>query len=292
MLQANLLRLVVLSALLAGGTGWANGGANDPFSAERYYSSPMKFVGEKVKVRVFKIEPRPNLTAADLGYVWFQATTDREGTEAFKIHVRVEQDEAEKFARNFQTDSRTGRLVDGIFGSRSSSTDLSREIATQVPYFLTIGDRAEIQQATGQVISGSLVVAPSPKKAEKIEAVATAAGPVEQPKTPTFSGPKLILVRSGALASLQLREAASVQTKAEVLEVRAQDGSLQTVIGKSSVLAVLPAPTPEASREKAAEAVELYEKVMEQHPEAEPLLAEAHRKWKEIAETAVVAANW
>ena len=68
MLQANLLRLVVLSALLAGGTGWANGGANDPFSAERYYSSPMKFVGEKVKVRVFKIEPRPNLTAADLGY--------------------------------------------------------------------------------------------------------------------------------------------------------------------------------------------------------------------------------
>jgi len=289
-MQANLLRLVVLSALLAGGTGWANGNANDPFSAERYYSSPMKFVGEKIKVRVFKIEPRPNLTAADLGYVWFQATTDREGTEAFKIHVRVEQDEAEKFARNFQTDSRTGRLVDGIFGSRSSSTDLSREIATQVPYFLTIGERAEIQQATGQVISGSLVVAPSPKKAEKIEAVATSAGAVEEPKTPTFSGPKLILVRSGGL-NLQLREAANVQSKAEVLEVRAQDGSLQTVIGKSSVLAVLPAPTPEASREKAAEAVELYEQVMERHPEAEPLLAEAHRRWKQIAETSIVAAS-
>jgi hypothetical protein len=183
-------------------------------------------------------------------------------------------------------------VVDGIFGSRSSSTDLSREIATQVPYFLTIGERAEIQQATGQVISGSLVVAPSPKKAEKIEVVATAAGVVDEPKTPTFSGPKLILVRSGALASLQLREAANVQSKAEVLEVRAQDGSLQTVIGKSSVLAVLPAPTPEASREKAAEAVELYEQVMERHPEAEPLLADAHRKWKEIAETAVVASNW
>jgi len=252
----------------------------------------MKFVGEKIKVRLFKIEPRPNLTAADLGYVWFQATTDRDGTEALKIHIRVEQEEAEKFARNFQTESRSGRLVDGIFGSRSSSTDLTKEIATQVPYFLTIGERAEIQQATGQVISGSLVVAPMPKKAEKIEAVATAAGPVEQPKTPTFTGPKLILVRSGALASLQLREAASVQSNAEVLEVRAQDGSLQTVIGKSSVLAVLPAPTPEASREKAAEAVELYEKVMEQHPEAEPLLAEAHRKWKEIAETAIVASSW
>ena len=252
----------------------------------------MKFVGEKIKVRVFKIEPRPNLTAADLGYVWFQATTDRDGTEALKIHIRVEQEEAEKFARNFQTESRTGRLVDGIFGSRSSSTDLTKEIATQVPYFLTIGERAEIQQATGEVISGSLVVTPTPKKAEKIETVATAAGPVEQPKPPTFSGPKLILVRSGALASLQLREAAKVESKAEVLEVRAQDGSLQTVIGKSSVLAVLPAPTPEASREKAAEAVELYEKVMEQHPESEPLLAEAHRKWKEIAETAVVASNW
>jgi len=291
-MQANLLRLVVLSLLLAGGTGWANGGGNDPFSAEKYYSSPMKFVGEKIKVRLFKIEPRPNLTAADLGYVWFQATTDRDGTEALKIHIRVEQEEAEKFARNFQTESRSGRLVDGIFGSRSSSTDLTKEIATQVPYFLTIGERAEIQQATGQVISGSLVVAPMPKKAEKIEAVATAAGPVEQPKTPTFTGPKLILVRSGALASLQLREAASVQSNAEVLEVRAQDGSLQTVIGKSSVLAVLPAPTPEASREKAAEAVELYEKVMEQHPEAEPLLAEAHRKWKEIAETAIVASSW
>ena len=291
-MQANLLRLVVLSALLAGGTGWANGGANDPFSAERYYSSPMKFVGEKIKVRVFKLEPRPNLTAADLGYVWFQGTTDREGTEAFKIHLRVEQENAEKFARNFQTESRTGRVVDGIFGSRSSSTDLSREIATQVPYFLTIGERAEIQQATGQVISGSLVVAPSPKKAEKIEVVATAAGVVDEPKTPTFSGPKLILVRSGALASLQLREAANVQSKAEVLEVRAQDGSLQTVIGKSSVLAVLPAPTPEASREKAAEAVELYEQVMERHPESEPLLAEAHRRWKELAQRALVAANW
>jgi hypothetical protein len=251
----------------------------------------MKFVGEKIKVRLFKVEPRPNLTAADLGYVWFQATTDRDGTEALKIHIRVEQEEAEKFARNFQTESRSGRLVDGIFGSRSSSTDLTKEIATQVPYFLTIGERAEIQQATGQVISGSLVVAPMPKKAEKIEAVATAAGPAEQPKTPTFTGPKLILVRSGALASLQLREAASVKSNAEVLEVRAQDGSLQTVIGKSSVLAVLPAPTPEASREKAAEAVELYEKVMEQHPEAEPLLAEAHRRWKQIAETAIVASS-
>ena len=290
-MQANLLRLVVLSALLAGATGWANGGANDPFSAERYYSSPMKFVGEKIKVRVFKIEPRPNLTAADLGYVWFQATTDRDGTEALKIHIRVEQEEAEKFARNFQTESRTGRLVDGIFGSRSSSTDLTKEIATQVPYFLTIGERAEIQQATGEVISGSLVVTPMPKKAEKIEAVATAAGPVEQPKPPTFSGPKLILVRSGALASLQLREAAKVESKAEVLEVRAQDGSLQTVIGKSSVLAVLPAPTPEASREKAAEAVELYEKVMEQHPDSEPLLAEAHRRWKELAAATVVTAS-
>ena len=290
-MQANTLRLVVLSALLAGAMGWSNGGANDPFSAEKYYSSPMKFVGEKIKVRVFKIEPRPNLTAADLGYVWFQATTDRDGTEALKIHIRVEQEEAEKFARNFQTESRTGRLVDGIFGSRSSSTDLTKEIATQVPYFLTIGERAEIQQATGEVISGSLVVTPTPKKAEKIETVATAAGPVEQPKPPTFSGPKLILVRSGALASLQLREAAKVESKAEVLEVRAQDGSLQTVIGKSSVLAVLPAPTPEASREKAVEAVELYEKVMEQHPESEPLLAEAHRRWKQIAATSVVTAR-
>lgn len=290
-MQANLLRLVALAVLLAGGSVWASGGPNDPFSAERYYSSPMRFIGEKIKVRVFKIEPKPNLTASDLGYVWFQATTNREGTEASKIHLRVEQEEAEKFVRNFQTESRTGRLVDGIFGSRSSSTDLSKEIATQVPFFLTIGERAEIQQATGQVISGSLIVAPSPKKVEKVEAVATAAGPAEEPKTPTFSGPKLILVRSGGL-NLQLREAANVQSKAEVLEVRAQDGSLQTVIGKSSVLAVLPAPTPEASREKAAEAVELYEEVMERHPEAEPLLADAHRKWKELAQTAVVAANW
>ena len=135
-------------------------------------------------------------------------------------------------------------------------------------------------------------MAPTPKKTEKIEAVATAAGPVEQPMPPAFSGPKLILVRSGALASLQLREAAKVESKAEVLEVRAQDGSLQTVIGKSSVLAVLPAPTPEASREKAIHAVELYEEVMEQHPESEPLLAEAHRRWKELAQRALVAVNW
>ena len=290
-MQANFLRLTVLSAFLAGGIGWANGGGNDPFSAERYYSSPMKFVGEKVKVRIFKIEPRSNLTAADLGYVWFQATTDREATEAFKIHLRVEQEEAEKFARNLQNESRTGRLVDGVFGSRSSSTDLSKEISTQVPFFLTIGERAEIRQATGEVISGSLVVAPTPKKAEKIEAVPTAAGPVEQPKAATFSGPKLILMRSGALASLQLREAAQVETKADVVEVLAQDGSLQSVIGKSSVVAVLPAPTPEASPERAAQAVELYEQVMEQHPEAEPLLAEAHRRWKRIAETSIVAAT-
>ena len=290
-MQANLLRLVVLSALLAGATGWANGGANDPFSAERYYSSPMKFVGEKIKVRVFKIEPRPNLTAADLGYVWFQAITDRDGTEALKIHIRVEQEEAQKFVRNFQTESRTGRLVDGIFGSRSSSTDLTKEIATQVPYFLTIGERAEIQQATGEVISGSLVVTPVPKKSEKIGSIPTAAGPVEKPKAPAFSGPKLLLVRSSAVASLQLREVAKVETRADVVEVLAQDGSLQSVIGKSSVVAVLPAPTPEASREKAAEAVELYEKVMEQHPESEPLLAEAHRRWKEIAATTMVTAT-
>jgi hypothetical protein len=252
----------------------------------------MKFIGEKIKVRVFKLEPQPNLTAADLGYVWFQATTNREGTEASKIYLRVEQEEVDKFVRNFQTESRTGRLVDGIFGSRSSSTDLSKEIATQVPFFVVIGQRAEIQQASGEVISGSLVVAPSTKKVEKIEAVVTAAGPKEEPKTPAFSGPKLILVRSGALASMQLREAAKVETKADVLEVLGHDGSLQTVIGKSSVVAVLPAPTAEAGREKAVKAVELYEQVMERHPEAEALLADAHRKWKEIAEAAVVAANW
>ena len=240
-MQANILRFLVFSALLAGATGWANGGAKDPFSAEKYYSSPMKFVGEKIKVRVFKIEPRPNLTAADLGHVWFKATTDREGTEAFKIHIRVEHEEAEKFARNFQTESRTGRLVDGIFGSRSSSTNLSKEIATQVPYFLTVGERAEIQQATGEVISGSLVVTPVPKKSEKIGSIPTAAGPVEKPKAPAFSGPKLLLVRSSAVASLQLREAAKVETRADVVEVLAQDGSLQSVIGKSSVVAVLPA---------------------------------------------------
>ncbi|NDA26896.1 MAG: hypothetical protein EBZ05_08705 [Verrucomicrobia bacterium] len=181
---------MMFSAFLAGGMAWANGGGNDPYSAERYYSSPQKFVGEKVKVRVFKIEPRPSLTAADLGYVWFQATTDREGTEAFKIHLRVEQEEAEKFARNFQTESRIGRLVDGIFGSRSSSTDLSRDIATQVPFFLTIGERAEIQQATGEVISGSLVVTPSPKKADKTEKIPLVAVPVSEPKTAVFSGPK------------------------------------------------------------------------------------------------------
>jgi len=289
-MQANFMRLTVLSAFLAGGIGWANGGGNDPFSAERYYSSPMKFVGEKIKVRVFKIEPRPNLTAADLGHVWFQATTNREGAEALKIHIRVEQEQAERFARNFQTESRTGRLVDGVFGSRSSSTDLSNEIATQVPFFLTIGERAEIQQATGEIVSGSLVVEPSPKREPKMEAVATSAGLESEPKTPAFSGPKLILVRSGSQPALQLREAAQVETKHDVLEVLAQDGSLQSVIGKSSVLAVLPAPTGEVSREKAVRAVRLYEEVLERHPEAEPLLTEPHQKWKKIAAEPFVTA--
>ena len=287
-MQANTLRLLPIFAFLAGGTGWANGGGNDPYSAERYYSSPQKFIGEKVKVRIFKIEPQPKLTAVDLGYVWFQAHTSREGAESSKIQVRVEQEEAEKFARNFQTENRTGRVVDGIFSSRSAST-LSPEIATQISFFLTVGPRAELGQETGETISGSLVVAPA---ARKIETVATAAGPAEEPKPAAFVGPKLILVRSGSVATLQLREAAKVEAKADVLEVLGHDGSLQTVIGKNSVLAVLPAPVAEASREKAQQAVELYEEVMERHPEAETLLADAHRRWKEIAETAVVASSW
>jgi len=288
-MQANTLRLLPLFAFLAGGTGWANGGGNDPYSAERYYSSPQKFIGEKVKVRIFKIEPQPKLTANDLGYVWFQAHTSREGAESSKIQVRVEQEEAEKFARNFQTENRTGRVVDGIFSSRSASTNLSLEIATQISFFLTVGPRAELGQETGETISGSLVVAPA---AKKIETVATAAGPAEEPKPAAFVGPKLILVRSGSVATLQLREAPKVEAKADVLEVLGHDGSLQTVIGKSSVLAVLPAPVAEASREKAKKAVELYEEVMERHPEAETLLADAHRRWKELAQRALVAANW
>lgn len=290
-MQPNLLRLMVLFAFLAGIDGWANGGAKDPFSAERYYSAPMKFVGEKIKVRLFKIEPRPNLTAADLGHVWFQATTNREGTEALKIHIRVEQEQAEMFARNFQTETRTGRLVDGIFGRRSSRTDLSPEIAAQVGFFLAIGERAEIHQATGEMVSGSLVVAPSPKREPKMAAVATSASLQEEPKPAAFSGPKLILVRSGPRPLLQLREAAQVEIKPEVLEVLAQDGSLQSVIGKSSVLAVLPAPIGEASREEAVHAVRLYEKVLAQHPEAEPLLTAPHRKWKKIAAESWVTAG-
>lgn len=288
-MQANLLRLVTLSALMVGGTGWANGGSNDPFSAERYYSSPMKFVGEKIKVRVFKIEPRPNLTAMDLGYVWFQATTNREDNEASKIHLRVEQEDAEKFVRNFQTESRTGRLVDGIFGSRSTSTELSKDIATQIPFFVTIGERVQIQQATGEVISGSLLVAPSAKKEEKTEALATAAGPVAEPKTAAFSGPKLILVRSGVSASLQLREAAQVEAKQDVLEILGPDGSLRLVIGKSSIVAILPAPFGGADREKALKALQLYERVLQIHPAAGPLLQEAHQKWKAIVSGFLVA---
>jgi ABC-type amino acid transport substrate-binding protein len=179
-------------------------------------------------------------------------------------------------------------VVDGIFSSRSAST-LSPEIATQISFFLTVGPRAELGQETGETISGSLVVAPA---AKKIETVATAAGSAEEPKPAAFVGPKLILVRSGSVATLQLREAPKVEAKADVLEVLGHDGSLQTVSGKSSVLAVLPAPVAEASREKAKKAVELYEEVMERHPEAETLLADAHRRWKELAETAVVASNW
>jgi len=290
-MQANLLRLLVLSALLAGATSWANRASNDPFSAQRYYSTPMKFIGEKIKIRVFRIEPRPNLTAADLGHVWFQATTEREGGDASKIHLRIEHEGVEKFVRNFQTESRSGRLVDGIFETRSATTDLSPEIATQVPFFVVIGNRAEIRQATGEIVSGSLVVAPSPKKAAQIEAIPTAAGPAPEAKPATFAGPKLILVRSGGLASLQLREAAQVETRQDVLEVLAHDGSLQSVIGKSSVVAVLPAPVGEVTREKAVRAVEMYEEVLARHPEAEPLLAEAHQKWREIAAAPLVAAR-
>lgn len=290
-MQANLLRLLVLSALLAGATSWANRAANDPFSAQRYYSTPMKFIGEKIKIRLFRIEPRPNLTAADLGYVWFQATTEKDGGDASKIHLRIEHEEVEKFVRNFQTDNRAGRLVDGIFQSRSATTDLSPEIATQVPFFVVIGNRAEIRQATGEIVSGSLLVAPSPKKAAKIEAIPTAAGPVPEAKPAIFAGPKLILVRGGGLTSLQLREAAQVETRHDVLEVLARDGSLQSVIGKSSVVAVLPAPVGEVCRERAVRAVAMYEEVLARHPEAEPLLAEAHQKWKEIATAPLVAAS-
>lgn len=290
-MEANTLRLLVLSAFLGGGIDWANGGGNDPYSAERYYSSPQKFVGEKVKIRLFKIEPRPSLTARDLGYVWFQGTTDREGSEVFKIHLRVEQEEAEKFARNFQTENRMGRLTEGVFESRSATSDLPTEVATQVAFFLTLGERAAVRAATGEVISGSLVVTPSPKKADKTEKIPLVAVPVSEPETAVFSDSKLILVRSGGVTSLQLREAAKVKTKADVVEVLGQDGSLQSVIGRSSVLAVLPAPTSEVSPEKAAQAVELFDQVIERHPEAKLLLAEAHRRWKEIAATAMVTAS-
>lgn len=290
-MQANFLQLVVLFALLAGANSWANRGSNDPFSAQRFYSTPMKFIGEKIKIRVFRIEPRPNLTAADLGYVWFLATTEKEGDEASKIHLRIEHEEVEKFVRNFQTENRAGRLVDGLFESRSATSDLSVEIATQVPFFVVIGNRSEIRRATGEIVSGSLVVAPSPKQAAKIERITTAAGPVLEAKPATFTGPKLILVRGGGLTSLQLREAAQVETRQDVLEVLAHDGSLQSVIGKSSVVAVLPAPVGEVSREKAVRAVEMYEEVLARHPEAEPLLAEAHQKWKEIAAAPLFAGS-
>lgn len=290
-MQANTLILLVFSALFAGNTGWANAGFSDPFSAQRYYSTPSKFIGEKVKLRIFRIEPRPKLTAADLGHVWFQASTDRDGTEASKIHVRVEQEEVEKFVRNFQTENRSGRLVDGIFASRSSSTDLSPEVSTQVPFYLVVGKRAEIRQATGEIISGSLVVVPSPRRETKAEKEPAAGKPVKDVRTLAFAGPKLILVRSGTQTSLHLREAAKVETKPDVLEVLAQDGSLQSVIGRSSVVAVLPAPTGEVTREKAVRAVELYEEVLARHPEAEPLLTEAHQKWKKIAAEPLVTAS-
>lgn len=258
-------------------------------TANFYQSAPHDYLGKEIRLRVVSLTPVPELTAADQGFVWMEASTGRPQKEEGKILLRIPSADSAKLAKTMNLPSSSGRWLEGMFSGHDSGAILPTAIKERAPYYLQISTATAQKEALEETetASGSLVVAPKPKETKTAEAPApakTASAPSPAPAKKEPEGPKAVLLRTKPGEPLQLRTAKSVKLEADFCEIIDQDGKL-SLIGRALVAAILPLPK-DGSVPAPAEvesALRLYAEQAQQNPEAAALLTDAKAAWEKLA---------
>jgi len=275
-------------------------GAAEKGTANFYQSAPQEYLGKEIRLRVSSLNPVPELTAADQGFVWMEASTGRPQKEEGKILLRIPSADSAKLAKTMNLPSSSGRWLEGIFAGHDSGAVLPSKIKERAPYYLQVSSAAAQKEAPEdmETASGSLVLTPKPKEATKTQKPIAAGAPAPSASAPAKKdpdGPKAVLLRSKPGEPLQLQTAKSVKMEADFCEIVDTDGKL-SLVGKALVAAVLPLPKDGAipSREEAEAALRLYAEKSQTIPEAAALLTQPKASWEKfsvapVATTASVA---
>lgn len=264
-------------------------GAVEKGTADFYQSAPQDYLGKEIRLRVSSLTPVPELTAADQGFVWMEASTGRPQKEGGKILLRIPSADSAKLAKTMNLPSSSGRWLEGIFAGHDSGAVLPSKINERAPYYLQVSSAAAQKEAPEdlETASGSLVLAPKPKEAGKTQKPPVAAGPAPSPSAQVKKdpeGPKAVLLRSKSGEPLQLRTAKSVKMEADFCEIIDADGKL-SLVGKPLVAAILPLPKEGSipTREEAEAALRLYAEKSQAIPEAAALLTQAKEPWEKFS---------
>lgn len=273
-------------------------GAVEKGTADFYQSAPQDYLGKEIRLRVSSLTPVPELTAADQGFVWMEASTGRPQKEGGKILLRIPSADSAKLAKTMNLPSSSGRWLEGIFAGHDSGAVLPSKIKDRAPYYLQVSSFSAQKEAPEdmETASGSLVLAPKPKEPVKVQKPLAAVAPAPGAPSPAKKdpeGPKAVLVRSKLGEPLQLRTAQAVKMEADFCEIIDTDGKL-TLVGRALVAAILPLPKDGSipSREEAEAALRLYAEKSRAIPEAAALLTGAKASWEKFAATpAATTAN-
>lgn len=282
--------MVSATVFILGWLGLTTLSAAEKGTADFYQSAPHEYLGKEIRLRVTSLAPVAELTVADQGFVWMEASTGRPQKEEGKILLRIPAADSAKLAKSMNLPSSSGRWLEGIFAGHDSGAILPSKIKERAPYYIQVSSAAAQKDALQDVetASGSFVLTPRPKETAKTKApVASAPAPATQPSVPgpqVPEGPQAVLYRPKLGEPLKLRTAKSVKTEADFFEIVGLDGKL-SLVGRPLVAAILPLPQDGTipSREQAETALRLYAEKARAIPDSGPLLAEAKSSWEKFA---------
>lgn len=257
-------------------------------TANFYQSAPHEYLGKEIRLRVASLTPVPELTAADNGFVWMEATTGRPQKEEGRILLRIPEADSAKLAKLMNLPSSSGRWLEGVFAGHDHGIVLPTQIKARAPYYIQISS-AKAQKESSEDLeptSGSLVLAPIPKNPKNSQVPPASRNSIEAveaspPVPPTSEGPKVVLLRNKAGEPLHLRIAKSVKPEADFCEIIDQEGKL-SLVGKALIVAILPLPKEgvNPTPEEADGALRMYAEQAQASPEVAALLAGAKATWE------------
>ena len=291
-----------LTLLFLACMGFSAGWATENFTADYYQAATAKYLGKEIKLRIASVEPNNQLTQLDSDFVWMQAATGRPKKEEGKIFLRVPKNEAQKLAKMLNQPSTSGRLVEGKFLGKDIGPVLPAGICQQAPFYLQVGQSAEMADNRNgeEPVSGTLMVTPKAKPVAVQPPVLPVPGLAAKTLPPLAPPPvgltkpakkQWVVCRSKNTGNLELKLGQNVQLKDGVYEVTGQDGKL-SVLGQSSVVELLPYPDDSIAMtpEEAKAALKQYVDLEKKEPAVAPLLTESKEVWERLAGTAVAAA--